>query len=161
MQTDRKEYSEWCGDVARYCVCGAVRRVARIMTQLYDAHLQPSGLRSTQFHLLATAVCMKAANGTLSVTDLANEMAMDRTTLSRNLNPLVARGIVAIGAGNDRRVRDICVTERGHAAFRQAFPLWQQAQTQIGAHLGKKCLDQLQKRLNDAEKLYPKMFGGK
>ena len=74
------------------CTCAHLRRTARRLTQAYDKALRPSGLRLTQYSVIANVV---RANG-LSVTDLAARLSMDRTTLTRNLRPLEAAGFIRI-----------------------------------------------------------------
>ena len=77
------------------CTCGRLRRAARALTQLYDDLMAPSGLRVTQFSLLRTL----SREGTSRMSALAELLLLDRTALSRTLDPLVERGFVAIVAG--------------------------------------------------------------
>jgi hypothetical protein len=70
------------------CTCGRLRRATRALTQLYDDLMAPSGLRVTQFSLLRTL----ATHGTARMSDLARALLLDRTALSRTLDPLVERG---------------------------------------------------------------------
>jgi len=114
------------------CVCAGIRRVDRAVTQFYDEVLAPSGLRITQFTLLATL----SEAGPTNMNQLAELMSMDRTTLTRNLEPLTRQGFVCSEEGEDRRVRLIMLTAEGKAALGQAFPLWQQAQSRIAQGLG-------------------------
>ena len=113
------------------CSCFAVRRAARVITQHYDRHLRPTGLRPTQFTLLTVLTL----GGPLPLTKLADRLAAERTTLTRNLRPLVARGFVRIEPGEDRRVQMLAVTPKGVAAARAALPRWREAQRSIAAAL--------------------------
>src|SRR3954449_2175081 len=79
------------------CTCGRLRRATRALTQLYDDLLAPAGLRLTQFSLLRTLV----REGTVRITDLAAAQLLDRTALSRNLDPLVEQGLIEIVQGRD------------------------------------------------------------
>lgn len=106
------------------CICFNLRRASRAVSQAYDGFLQPSGLKTTQFSLLGHLI----AHGPLSMTQLAERLGMDRTTLTRNLKPLEREGLVRIGPGDDRRTRSIAASEAGRAAFVQAKPLWAEAQ---------------------------------
>jgi len=106
------------------CICFNLRRASRAVSQAYDGFLQPSGLRTTQFSLLGHLV----AYGPMSMTELAERLGMDRTTLTRNLRPLERKGLVTVGAGETRRVRRIAVTEAGRRSFAAAKPLWAEAQ---------------------------------
>lgn len=104
----------------------------RVVSQHYDRALKPAGLRATQFTLLAVL----AGKGPLPLTRLAEALVLDRTTLTRNLAPLVARGLVEDGTEDDERVRLVAVTEAGRALVAEATPLWREAQGQVARLLG-------------------------
>jgi DNA-binding MarR family transcriptional regulator len=118
--------------IATLCVCRSVRRAARAVTGLYDRILAPTGLRATQVTLL---VALEKA-GAVPFTRLAGALGMDRTTLTRNLEPLRRAGLLTLRPGEDRRVRLAGITERGRKAITAAIPLWEQAQRQITDGLG-------------------------
>lgn len=109
------------------CVCYNARKVARAVTRLYDDMLRPSGLRATQLTLLMVIDAM----GEPSITALAEQLVMDRTTLARDLRPLEAAGWVAVAPGRDRRTRIVRLTPAGGATLRDALPLWRAAQTAL------------------------------
>src|SRR5262245_65569463 len=95
-----------------YCTCLALRRATRRVTQIYDAHMKPLGLRITQF-----AVLGQLAGGTpdatptaLSITALARRLGLDRSTLGRNLRPLIKAGLVVMEGGADRRAHALALT---------------------------------------------------
>lgn len=106
------------------CLCFAVRRAARAITQHYDRALRPTGLRATQFTLLTVL----ALAGPLPVSRAAGRLGMERTTLTRNLRPLVRQGLVTLGDGDDRRIRTLTLTAKGRRAVVAALPHWRQAQ---------------------------------
>lgn len=112
------------------CTAFKVRSLSRRITQLYDETISPSGLRSTQFSLLANARRPRGAAAP-SVTELAETLFMDRTTLTRNLRPLADAGLVALRSGPDARSKAVVVTEAGEQAFRQARELWKLAQKRV------------------------------
>lgn len=114
------------------CTCANLRKAARAVTQAYDAALQPAGLKVTQFTVLATL----AKRGEMPLMKLAEAMVLDRTTLTRNLRPLVARGLVSEAQDADRRVRRLTLTAAGRAALEAALPPWREAQTRLVAALG-------------------------
>src|SRR5438874_2612610 len=90
------------------CNCLALRQAARHVTQLYGQFLAPSGLRGTQFSIVAKLGSL----GPLTINALAREMVMDRTTLGRNILPLERDGLVAITKGSvDRRRKELRLTE--------------------------------------------------
>lgn len=114
-------------EVAAGCACKNLRRTARAVTQLYDETLRPSGLRVTQFTLLVAV----AVSQPVPITRLADALALDRTTLARDLKPLTERGLVEVAAGEDRRVRVVRLTRQGHQAIGRAYPLWRRAQARL------------------------------
>ena len=107
------------------CSCFAVRKAARAVTQHYDRALRKSGLRATQFNTLV--VLAKA--GPIPMASLAEFMGMDRTSLTRNLQPPARKKWIRIAPGDeDRRVRMVSITPAGIAALRKALPAWREAQ---------------------------------
>jgi DNA-binding MarR family transcriptional regulator len=117
------------------CNCLAVRQAARHITQFYDQFLTPSGLRTTQFSILAKLRRL----GPMTINALAAEMVMDRTTLGRNILPLERDGLVAVEQGSrDRRSKELRVTEAGEARFRAGMKGWAQAQWQFEKAFGAK-----------------------
>ena len=116
----------------RECACLNLRKAVRVLTQAYDEKLRPAGVRSTQLPLLVTL----AAEGTMTLSQLAEAVVMDQTTLSRNLKPLKERGLIEIRPGQDRRVREISLTRAGENVIRDSKPLWDEAQAKVSAELG-------------------------
>ncbi len=114
------------------CTCANLRKAARVVTQAYDAALQPSGLKSTQFILLANL----AGQDGMPLTQLAEALVMDRTTLTRNLRPLLREGLLRIDQEEDLRVRRVSLTDAGADAVEAARPLWEEMQVRIAARLG-------------------------
>jgi DNA-binding MarR family transcriptional regulator len=114
------------------CVCYNIRKTARLVTQLYDRMLEPSGLLGTQFVLLASI----GRAGTANVTRLAQAMGMDRTTLTRNLRPLERQGFIEMDTGLDRRTHMVRLTGQGRQAIKAALPFWQQAQATVMSRFG-------------------------
>lgn len=114
------------------CACFNLRKATRAVTQLYDDMLRPSGLRATQFSLLTVIWIM----GRVSITRLAEEAVLDRTTLARNLDLLEEGGLVRIQAGDDARVREVSLTPAAHETLAAALPYWEKAQAQVTKNLG-------------------------
>jgi len=133
------------------CVCGRLRRAARALTQLYDDAMAPCGLRVTQFSLIRTLL----REGPTRITDLAGLALLDRTALSRTLEPLVAEGLVRIAAGRDARTREVTLTRAGRAAYERALPYWEEAQKIVLRKLGEPRIDALVGLLASVETLHP------
>ncbi len=131
------------------CACFAVRRAARSVTQLYDEALRPTGLRATQLSILAAIRALEP----VAVSRLASVTGTDRTTMSRNLHPLEACGLVRIARAGDRRVHQIRLTARGERKLRGALPLWQQAQDRVASELGETRVRRLLRDLEAAASL--------
>jgi len=114
--------------VGTSCACLTVRKSMRTITQLYDKHLARVNMRITQFTLLNAI----AAFGKISVHALATELVMDRTTLTRNLKPLIKTGWVNSAPDEkDGRVRNLTLTDDGLAQLERAFPYWEKAQKEF------------------------------
>ena len=110
------------------CNCLAMRKAARHVSQLYDRCLAPAGLRVTQFSLLARLHRL----GPRTVGELAADLVLDRTTLTRNLRPLERDGLVAAVADpGDRRRHALSLTEAGAGRLRAAWALWAEAQARF------------------------------
>jgi DNA-binding MarR family transcriptional regulator len=115
------------------CNCLALRQAARHVTQFYDQFLAPSGLRSTQYSILARL----QRKGAMTINALAAELVMDRTTLGRNILPLQRDGLVAVGRGkSDRRSKQLHLTRSGLARFRAGRKGWEKAQARFETAFG-------------------------
>ncbi len=115
------------------CHCLAVRQAARRITQFYDSFLAASGLRTTQFSVLAKLKRL----GPMTINALARDLVMDRTTLGRNILPLEREGLVAIVPGrSDRRSKELHLTETGTARLRAGAKKWREAQARFEAVFG-------------------------
>ena len=115
------------------CNCMALRRAARQISNFYDSQLAPSGLRATQFAILALVHELEEA----SVNIVAERLALDRTTAGKNLRPLETAGLVTITSSkSDGRLRAIRLTKAGAAALKVAVPLWRRAQSRFEAANG-------------------------
>ena len=95
--------------------------------------LAPAGLRSTQFVMLAGI----HKNGPVSTGQLADDLVMDRTTLTRNLKPLMQKKLVALKEGDDRRIRLVTLTAKGRRLLAAALPLWDGVQAEFIGGVGK------------------------
>jgi DNA-binding MarR family transcriptional regulator len=118
--------------VATECTSARLRRASRAMSRLYDEVLAPCGLRGTQFSLLVAL----SLTGPAPLLRVADELGLDRTTMTRNLAPLERDGLVTSVPGADRRVRLIALTEEGRKRLTKALPLWERAQRRVIESLG-------------------------
>jgi DNA-binding MarR family transcriptional regulator len=114
------------------CTCFRIRGAARRVTQIYSRHLAPTGLKISQFSLLGFV----AAEGPISIGRLSDLLATDRTTLTRNLRPLLQGGLVERAMSGDRRRHELVATPDGRALFKRALPLWLAAEQEVRAAMG-------------------------
>ena len=132
-------------EILASCACHKVRTAARAVTRAYDEALRPVGLRATQMTVLVAT----AADDAMSITALAKVMGMDRSTLTRNLRPLEAEGLITLGNEGWRRSRTLEITRKGRARLREAVPLWEKAQQTLRGKLGDRRWDVIRKDLDD------------
>ena len=118
--------------VPRPCACTSVRRVARVLARAYDSALSGSGLNITQLAVMRTV--LRHPDEPLS--RLADDLAMDRTSLYRALALLQKNHWVALAAGGDERSRRASVTAEGRAVLARADVSWEAAQTAIVERFG-------------------------
>lgn len=114
------------------CTSFKVRQFMRRVSQHYDAELAHSGLKTTQYSLLSHVLKL----GPLRPVDLAAAMKMTASTLSRNLQPLIAAGWLSLVAGDDARSRSVQITPEGIAKRREGQKHWKAAQQRLNAQLG-------------------------
>lgn len=109
------------------CKCFKMRKASRVVTQFYDKKLKPVGIRITQFTILSLIATSK--NKTLI--SLAEELLMDRTTLTRGLNILLKEKLIEQIKAKDSRKKIMKLTDKGHKKLERAIPLWLEAEHQI------------------------------
>lgn len=116
------------------CTCFRVRGAARRVTQIYSRHLAPTGLRISQFSLLGFVI----SRGPITIGQLAELLATDRTTLTRNLRPLLSSGVIERASTGDKRRHELVATAAGRALFKRALPMWSAAEQEVRAAMGAK-----------------------
>ncbi len=135
--------------MAADCLCFRARRTARAITRLYDAALRPTGLQATQVTLMS-AIAL-GPEGAQPMGMLARILALEISTLTRNLRALEKAELVEIGRSHkDRRVRVARLTEAGKARLATALPHWKQAHDRIVATLGEQTAENLRNALDAA-----------
>lgn len=133
------------------CNCMNIRRAARAVSQFYDDTLAPSGLSITQLGMLLEISSMEKPG----VSELANTFRIDRTTMNRNLKPLLEAGLVVLETGSDARKKEVCLTELGRQKMTNGTRLWQQAQEALTGYLGESNLIALRETLAKLEAIVP------
>lgn len=133
------------------CNCMNIRRASRAVSQFYDSVLEPGGITLNQFGMLNVIDNMQAPG----ISQLAGEFRVDRTTMNRNLKPLLEKELICQRQGSDARRREIVLTDKGHAALQQGRKLWEEAQKALEDYLGADELKQLKSTLAKLEALVP------
>ncbi len=141
MPTDEKKPS--------VCNCLNLRRASSALTRIYDDKLSASGLSISQFSII------KHLNyyGPLSVSELASKIRLDRTTLVRSLKPLEANGLIIDVSQKGSRNRQLQLSDKGIAKYKEAEVFWKDAQNYLEEKLGKENLETLVPLLSMIERL--------
>jgi DNA-binding MarR family transcriptional regulator len=127
--------------IARSCIAVRVRLLNRVITNLYDEALRPLGLKVSQVNLLVVAGKLGVARPG-QVCELLN---LDTSTLSRNVERMVARDWLEIVPDEDGRSQPFRLTTRGRKLLEKAVPAWEEAQEQAAALLGDAGVEMLHK----------------
>ena len=141
-----------CAEVGVTCVNGNLRKASRLVSQIYDEFLRPSGLKATQFGLLM----MIRGFGEATVTKLAGWAVMERTTFTRNLKLLEKKGYVKIEPGQDQRERVVSLADKGSDAILSGLPLWEKAQQHVAEIIGEDKKNRIVKELSSIVTLLSK-----
>jgi len=121
------------------CACFQARSAARAITDLYDRTLEPSGLRLTQVAILGAV----RRHPSVTMQELAAELGLDPSTMTRTLRPLEDGGWVEIHAGDDKRAKVLDLTASGRAKLRECGALWDRAQRELKDALGSAVFERL------------------
>lgn len=122
-----------------HCTCYRLRKAARQISQIYDHHLAAFELTANQLGIIA----MVARNEPVAMGKLSTDLGMDASTLTRNMRPLIERGIVELIEGRDRRQRQVRLTAAGWGRAKAALPAWQHAERAVMLALGQSELARL------------------
>jgi DNA-binding MarR family transcriptional regulator len=131
------------------CTNLKLRQLMRRVAQHYDAEVGKTGLKGTQYSLLSYV----AKFGPIRPADLAREMKIDASTLSRNLRPLIDAGWLSMGPGADRRSRLVSVTDEGREKRQEAQRRWRIAQEAINDVVGSRRVVQLHALIDECLEL--------
>ena len=125
------------------CTCSELRRAARAVTLLYDNAFKSSGLLSTQLGVLHTIY----NSASITISELAEELGMDRTTLTRNLSVLERDGLINMSSGKDHRTKIVTITSKGRTSIAKAIPLWNEVQRRVKQQMGENSWRELMQNL--------------
>ena len=131
------------------CTNLKLRQLMRRVAQRYDAEVGKTGLRGTQYSLLSYVVKL----GPLRPVDLAREMKVDASTLTRNLRPLIDAGLLVLEPGPDARSRLVSATPAGREKRQEAQHRWRVAQESLNERLGMRRVLALHALLDECQEL--------
>ncbi len=141
MSNKRRKYKQ-----LSECSCNMMRKSARKITQFYENNLREAGIKPTQFSILATL----ANTGPIQLTQLADRLVLERTSLTRNLNVLERNTWIDIQPGEeDLRQRIVSLTRNGYKQLDCAIPYWQKAQKAIAKDMGQETITRLRTMLDE------------
>ena len=122
------------------CMCAVIRKTGRLLTKKYDQYLKPSGLKITQFSMLANI----ARNPGIALSKLAELLVMDQSTVTRNLRVLEKTGYIHIETDTeDHRIKRTRITDFGISRMDEAWPFWEKAQLEIERIIGRESIEGL------------------
>ena len=136
-------------EVPALCPAFNIRAASRIITQLFDEILKPSGLQVTQFTVLVGIHIFDSP----SISKLAKGLVMDRTTITRNLKPLEKEGFIKMASGDDKRTHFVTLTPKGNTAIDKTLPYWETAGSIVSKEFGVKQLEVLLKDLTNVREI--------
>ena len=134
---------------AATCLATRVRQLSRIITRVYDDAMRPLGITASQYTLLAQL----ASRDGITAVEIGHELDIEKSTLSRNLKRLLKDGHIIMDPPAGRRGRGLHLTPKGQAVLKEAYPVWQSAQTRTISALGTDSRERLDDLLQNAARL--------
>lgn len=146
---EQHNITDIAASTAAMCLATRVRQLSRIITRVYDDVMRPLGITASQYTLLAQL----ASRDGITAVEIGHELDIEKSTLSRNLKRLLALGHIIMDPPAGRRGRGLHLTPKGQAVLKEAYPIWQGAQTRAIAAMGADSRERLDDLLGHAEKL--------
>ncbi len=129
---DQQRSNATVDTIARNCIAVRLRRLNRVVTNLYDDALRPVGVKVSQFNILVVAAKLDVARPAR----VCEILQLDTSTLSRNVERMRAKGWLETVPGEDARTQPFRLTVKGRRLLERAVPAWEQAQQKAGQLLG-------------------------
>lgn len=134
--------------VASECVAVRLRRLNRVVTNIYDDALRPLDLKVSQMNILVAAAKMEMARPIA----VCEYLHLDVSTLSRNVERMKARGWLEVVPDEDGRSQPFRLTSQGRRLLEKAVPAWNEAQQQVKKALGDGFVEQLNQAMKRVSK---------
>jgi len=132
-------------EVAQNCLFRKIRTVSRHVTNLYTNMLKEIGVTPVQFSMMTAIEILQEPN----ISRFSSAMKMDRTTINRNIKPLVRDGLVLIKQSEDKREKIVMLTEEGRSIYIKGYESWKNAQKTLQNQIGKENWDSINLVLDD------------
>jgi DNA-binding MarR family transcriptional regulator len=129
---NRKDTTRLAQTFADDCIAYRVRALNRVITNLYDAVLKPFGITVNQTTILA----MLTLVGEARPGRIGQELHMEKSTVSRNLERMRKNGWIEVAAGDSGTARVVTVTPAGRRLLADLYPEWEKAQAAAARLLG-------------------------
>ena len=130
----KNEYSpEDFAEIRSNCVATNIGKANRIVGRIYEDAFRDMGISSPQFALLVVLAIKRNA----TASELAEELGADPSTVSRNTELMVKRGLICVKTGQDRRVRTYCLSDAGNETIQSSVPQWKKAQRTALRRIGR------------------------
>lgn len=114
------------------CLTFNLQRASRNLVRGFEEASKESGVTAPQFATLS----LIGGFGELTVTQIAERMGTDRTTLTRNLGVMARKGWIAEAEAEDRRLTVWRLSEKGREALDAALPIWRRYQNAVLERIG-------------------------
>jgi len=135
------------------CICFNLRKAARAITQVYDQMFREIGLTAGQISILLSLCTI----GQMTVSELSQAMSTERTTITRNLKPLVRDDLLEISVGEDKRSRQVSITPKGRELCDRSHRLILEFQSKLDRTVGSQRVQELCEELNQTVGLIQSM----
>ncbi len=134
MKTKKETFNMKKAGESSSCACFNLRKITRVVTQVFEDIFRQEGidLKGTQYSLLVNVF----AHGPTPITRLSEILVMDRTSLARNLKPLINKGYLKVSSGEDKRRKIVELTPQGMQILTKAYPHWKSAQKTVVKEIG-------------------------
>jgi DNA-binding MarR family transcriptional regulator len=138
----RKGTPEACAIFERSCVAFNLRKCSTVVSRIYQKEMRGAPVKGPLFSLMATI----SRRGPSTITALAEDIGLDRTTLTRNLRHLEQRGLIRVVRVTASR-NEVSLLPKGEVALQESMTSWRRAQEKVLGQLGETRWDRMRKDL--------------
>ena len=151
---DTREQKRPADVIARECLAVRVRKLNRAVTKIYEDALRPLGITTSQLNILVVV----AKLGLARPADICQRLALNASTLSRNVERMIARGWLEVVADDDGRAQPLRLKMPGQRMLRQAEPAWQRAQQLVQQRIGEDAIGAIELAAQQISSRHPSFF---